>query len=150
MTPHSTTAVSPAKILFGRKLRSRLDLLWPFNHMSAEVGQKQEAQKLYHTSNSRKVSWSPATPIMTKNDSKYGAKWVLRIVIERTGPLSYKCSLFYGKMVKRHQDQLNVRTKPKIVSESPKSDSSPREFDEQTIHEHSYSIHEQTSCYKCP
>ena len=59
MTPHSFTGVSPTELLFGKKLRSRLDLLRTFGYVSIKVSQKQEAQKCYHTSNPRKVSWSP-------------------------------------------------------------------------------------------
>ena len=41
--PQSTTGTSPAELLFGRPLRSRLHLLKPHN-----VENKQEQQKLTH------------------------------------------------------------------------------------------------------
>ena len=39
LTPHSTTGVSLAELMFGR--RSRLDLLWPTDTVSARVAERQ-------------------------------------------------------------------------------------------------------------
>ena len=49
LTPHLTTGVSHAELLFGRKLRSKLDLHCPDNKISARVPTKQESQKRYYT-----------------------------------------------------------------------------------------------------
>ena len=41
-TPHSTTGVSPAELLMGRKLRSPLDLLKPDLHFRVEGRQEKQ------------------------------------------------------------------------------------------------------------
>jgi len=46
ITPHSTTGVSPAEILMGRRPRSCLDLALP--DLSGRVQKKQQTQKLNH------------------------------------------------------------------------------------------------------
>ena len=53
-TPHSTTGVSPAHALMGRRLKSRLDLLHP--NMGATVQQNQYQQKWNH--DQRVLQWS--------------------------------------------------------------------------------------------
>ena len=46
ITPHTTTGVSPAELLMGRRLRSRLDLLYP--DVSRRVEKQQDRQKQTH------------------------------------------------------------------------------------------------------
>ncbi len=46
ITPHSTTGISPSELLMGKKLRSRLDLLYP--DISHQVEGKQLKQKSNH------------------------------------------------------------------------------------------------------
>ena len=49
ITPHSTTGISPAELLVGRKLRSRLDLLHP--NLEQTVHKKQWQQKQFYKGN---------------------------------------------------------------------------------------------------
>ena len=44
LTPHTTTVVSPTELMFGRRLRSRLDLLWPADLVSSRMAEKQLQQ----------------------------------------------------------------------------------------------------------
>ena len=108
LTPHSTTGVSPAELMFGRRLRSRLDLLWPSESVSAKVHERQEAQKRSHSKDPRKIQLSPDSTVMIRNYANRGPKWIPSVVTEQTGPLSYRCSLPSG-VVKRHQDQIIPR-----------------------------------------
>ena len=55
LTPHSTTGVSPAELMFGRRLRSRLDLLQPLHGISDRVADRQQAQKRGHTGTPRSL-----------------------------------------------------------------------------------------------
>ena len=48
ITPHTTTGVPPAQLLMGRKLRSRLDLLYP--ELADKVETQQLKQKHFHDS----------------------------------------------------------------------------------------------------
>ena len=111
LTPHSTTGVSPAELMFGRRLRSRLDLLWPGESIAAKVHERQQAQKNFHCKEPRKVQLSPDSTVMIRNYANRGPKWIPSVVTEQTGPLSYRCSLPTG-VVKRHQDQILSRSQP--------------------------------------
>ena len=111
MTPHTTTGVAPAELMFGRKLRCRLDLLWPT--LSEKVAAKQQQQRKNHAKFPRKVVINSDDKVMIRNYSQRGARWSPATVDCKTGPLSYRCQLDSGGMVRRHQDQIHLR------SESP-------------------------------
>ena len=108
LTPHSTTGVSPAELMFGRRLRCRLDLVWPSESISAKVHERQQAQKKCYANVPRKVDFHPNSPVIVRNYSTTGPKWIPARITEQTGPLSYRCSLPSG-IVKRHQDQIISR-----------------------------------------
>ena len=119
VTPHATTGVSPAELMFGRKLRTRLDLLHPNKdsgiittpegQVATKVEAKQRAQKRNHCKRPRKTEISEKAPVMVRNYGKYGGKWLPATVERQTGPLSYQCTLKDGQRVKRHQDQVHKR-----------------------------------------
>ena len=46
ITPQTTTGISPAEMIMGRRPRSRLDLLIP--NMATKMQHKQQSQKQYH------------------------------------------------------------------------------------------------------
>ena len=117
LTPHSTTGVSPAELMFGRRLRSRLDLLWPGNSIATRVHERQLAQKKSYTKGPRKVSFPADTPVMIRDFTPRGPKWIPSTIAEQTGPLSYRCTAPSG-VVKRHQDQILPRNVPLPVSEN--------------------------------
>ena len=126
LTPHSTTGVSPAELMFGRKLRSRLDLLWP--SVSTRVRNKQAVQVENYCKQPRQVSLSTKSPVMVKNYSQHGAKWIPGEIDKQTGPLSYHCRLNDGRIVKRHQDQLHERSEspiPPFIRREPVSSAVP-------------------------
>ena len=54
ITPHSTTGIAPAELLFGRNLRSKLDLLKPSaDRKRSDVVTKQQVQKQNHDKHSK-------------------------------------------------------------------------------------------------
>ena len=108
MTPHSTTGVAPAELMFGRKLRCRLDLLSP--SLSEKVAAKQQDQRKHHASFPRNVKIQADDKVMIRNYSQRGSRWLPATVNQKTGPLSYHCRLDAGGMVKRHQDQIHLRS----------------------------------------
>ena len=110
LTPHCTTGVTPSELMLGRKMRSRLDLLTPLDQVSQRVSQKQEKQKANHAKKPRKVKFDLGSQVMVRNFGVRGPKWLSAKVIEVTGPLSYRCLLERGGVVKRHQDQIQKTT----------------------------------------
>ena len=121
LTPHSTTGVSPAELMFKRKLRCRLDLLHPSDTMAGRILKKQECQKTNHSSHPRHLRVSEDTPVLIRNYST-GNKFVPATINEQTGPVSFRCELEDGRIVKRHQDQIisgETNTPSSIVPPTP-------------------------------
>ena len=119
LTPHSTTGVSPAELMFGRKMRNRFDLLLPdgtSNHspvntdrVHSRVQAKQSSQIKNHCRRPRKAEFPVNSKVMARNYGRYGGKWIPATIDKITGPLSYRCRLDDGEKIKRHQDQLHRR-----------------------------------------
>ena len=118
VTPHSTTGVSPAELLFKRKLRCRLNLLNPYECVGNKVSKQQEAQKRNYSTCPRNFNAEPKSNVVVRNYG-LGSKWIPGVVEEKTGPVSYRCRLEDGSQVRRHQDQI-ISGSPQKDIESPK------------------------------
>ena len=106
ITPQSTTGISPAELLMGRKLRSPLDLMKPdLNH---RVEKEQERQKAAHDQHSTVRTFKVGDAVYARNFGP-GPKWLPAGIVEVTGPLSCKVKLLDGKVWRRHQDHLRKR-----------------------------------------
>ena len=112
-TPHTTTGHSPAELMFGRKLRTRLDLLKP--DISGHVRAQQARQKTYHNAHSKAREFSPGTKIYVQNFGA-GSQWLSGEVLEKRGPLSYLVKLSDGRLFRRHVDHMRIRTTEDEVS----------------------------------
>ena len=115
LTPHTTTGVSPAELLFKRKLRCRLDLLHPNEMIGSRVNRSQEFQKKHYTGSPRHVDLEPQTPVLVRNCAR-GPKWSPAVVQKKHGPLSYRCQLEDGRLVERHQDQVIIGTQNHAIN----------------------------------
>ena len=94
LTPHTTTGIAPAQLLFGRRPRSHLDLLKP--DVSARVQDKQQAQKSSHDAHARERSFKVGDPVFARNFST-GSLWLPGKVMAVNGPLSYLITLEDGR-----------------------------------------------------
>lgn len=106
-TPHATTQQSPAELLLGRKLRTRLDLIKPSTDI--KVRHNQFTQTI--NKRGRERNFVPGDKVYVKN-FRPGARWLPARVIEKVGRLSYRLqvSTSHGSFVwKRHQDHLRKR-----------------------------------------
>ena len=101
-TPHQTTGMSPAVMLNGRNLRTRLSLMKP--DMSAKVARNQLTQADYRRGRDRQ--FMEGDRVLARNYTKTG-KWNHGVVTARTGPVSYAVITDNG-CIKRHTDQLVV------------------------------------------
>ena len=104
--PHSTTDVSPAELLFGRTLRSRLDLVRP--DVSARVQSKQYLQKLSHDTHSHDRKFSVGEKVYFHNYSR-GPRWLPGVVEKCSGPVSLIIKSADGQSIRRHIDQIRKR-----------------------------------------
>ena len=130
ITPHSTTGVPPAELLMGRRLRSKLDLLYP--ELSDRVEREQRRQKQFHDSGKPARVFTVGDHVYAKNFSNTGPKWLPGAVIEVTGPLSYQIQLQDETIVRRHVDSVRNRVHSSSVSTddagSPSHTSDPTVF----------------------
>ena len=106
ITPQSTTGLSPAEMLQGRKLRSTLDLLHPDRRVKVE--RKQLSQKKHHDKQQKGRGFQEGDAVVTRNFS-HGPKWIPGFITKITGPVSYKVMLGDGNIVRRHVDQILSR-----------------------------------------
>jgi hypothetical protein len=104
-TPHSTTGEAPAKLLMGRKLRTRLDLIKPSMHARVERSQENVASRSEHRG-CRKFYCGD--PVLARNYGS-GEKWMTGVVVEILGNKHYVVEV-NGQFWKRHIDQLLHRT----------------------------------------
>nr|CAI5840449.1 unnamed protein product [Callosobruchus analis] len=96
VTPHCVTGVSPAFLMFGRDIRTRLDFLKPQN------------KSLEHTNNNitRNVREFSVGERVECRDYIHSDKWEFGRVTERVGKLHYLVRLDDGRIWKRHVDQM--------------------------------------------
>ena len=85
LTPHSTTGMSPAEMLLGRRLKSRLDLLKPMTAKRVEANQWK--QKKQHDVRANDRCFQGDT-VFVKNFQS-GDKWLPGVISKRIGPVSF-------------------------------------------------------------
>lgn len=98
VTPQTTTGLSPAELLLGRKLRCTLDLIHP--DLIRKVLKRQEQQSRHHDSRAKKRSFEVGEAVLTRNFS-FSPKLILGLIVSVTGPVSYKVRLGDGSVVRR-------------------------------------------------
>ena len=115
ITPQSTTGVSPAELLLGKRLRTRLDLLKPDIHKRVE--EKQAKQKEAHDTSARVREFSLGDKVFVRNFGQ-GERWLHGEVVEVTGPVSYRIRMAGGNQRRCHQDQLRSRfnVSPQLIA----------------------------------
>ena len=104
-TPHSTTGLSPAELLFNRKPRTLLDLLHPDVHK--KVATKND--KLQDTQARKKQRYFNVDDHVFARNYSGTDKWTPGTIIAITGPLSYHVKKQDGSILRRHVDQLRPR-----------------------------------------
>ena len=104
-TPNSTTGVSPAELLMGRKLKTHLDKLRP--NLASIVYGRQQSQVMSHDKQTSERTFYPNDPVLAKN-YHCGPAWLPGEVLTG-GPRNYKIKLSNGIVVRRHVDQMQKR-----------------------------------------
>ena len=99
--PHATTGNSPAIMLMGQSLRSRLDLMKPDDGQRMQNAQK--AQTLQQNSG-RMLTFEVGQTVLARNYGR-GNRWVISVVHKQNGPISYVVKVGNTHW-KRHLDQL--------------------------------------------
>ena len=129
ITSQTSTGVSPAELLLGRKPRSRLDLAYP--DISRKVRDSQWSQKQRHAYDLhvKERTMMKEAQVHARNFSQ-GPKWVPGILCESNGPIAFEVELEDGRMWRRHQDHLIQRASdPPSPTQSEVSESIPSELE---------------------
>ena len=106
IAPQSTTGVSPAELLLGRRPRTRLDLLKP--NTAERVEGKQFEQKARHDATAKARVFSVGQAVFVQNVGS-GRKWLPGKIAQVTGPVSFRVLLDDGRERRCHQDQIRSR-----------------------------------------
>ncbi|XP_036002862.1 uncharacterized protein K02A2.6-like [Fundulus heteroclitus] len=106
ITPHTTTGVSPAEMLLGRRPKSHLDLLHP--DIAERVIRGQDTQRIRWDQHAKDRLFRPGDHVYVKNFAT-GLPWLPGVIQHQTGPVSFVVDLLDGRQVRRHQDHLRDR-----------------------------------------
>ena len=107
LTPQSTTGISPAELLLGRRPRSRLDLLKP--HSAERVERNQQKQKEHHDIKARSRNLNVGENVFVRNYHR-GSRWLPGRIERQMGPISFRVKLTNGQSRRCHQDQIRKRS----------------------------------------
>ena len=102
-TPQTTTGVTPAELLFNRRLRTRLDLIRQDVRRRIEI--QQLSQKGQHGNTRKERQFGEGGRVLVTNFNP-GLKWKNAHIESGTGPLSYTVKYEDGVVARRHVDHL--------------------------------------------
>jgi len=103
LTPHSTTELSPAELLLGCCPHSHFDFMLP--NLASKVRSKEYSQKVQHDKKSKPQIFSIGSNVLVHNFST-GPEWLLGMIFNTRGPVSYIVKLSDGHHIKHHVDHL--------------------------------------------
>ena len=120
-TPHKSTGRSPAELLLGPRIRTKLDLLKPdINHyMDKALTQ----QKVYHDTRAKFSSFSIGDLVWVGRPE--GKGYESGCIMRKTGPLSYIVNV-NGIERRKHADQLRKRMAESDVESEEAEDTPPK------------------------
>ena len=81
-TPHSGTNCTPAELLFGRKLRTTLDIIKPSLSNNME---KNHNDMICRTQNRRMREFSDGQEVFIHNFG-VGSRWISGVIVNSSGP----------------------------------------------------------------
>ena len=115
ITPHQTTGQSPSELMFGRRIRSALDLLKPDLH--SRVENQQDRMKKNHDQRSKERVFKEGDPVLARNFGM-GEKWIPGEVTAVTGPVSSQVRLEGSdRQWRRHVDHIRPRATSPVVED---------------------------------
>ena len=95
---------TPAELMFGRNLRTRLDLIFP--DTSLQVSRTQNLQRRYHDAHTKACIFEPGDCVYYRDFSGPKPSWKKGEIINRRGPYSYQLQRADGSLIQRHVDHL--------------------------------------------
>ena len=102
-TSHSATNCTPAELLFGRRLRTALDITKP--SFSTKKKEKNRNGMICRAQNRRMREFSNGQEVFIRNFG-VGSRWISGVIVNSSGPLTWLIKLEDGKTVIRHADHI--------------------------------------------
>ncbi|CAC5415744.1 unnamed protein product [Mytilus coruscus] len=114
-TKHSTTNETPAKLMIGRDLKTRMNLLRPNIENQVQIKQKEmcDRRKIYQ----REFKDGQSVVVRDYSDKN---KWTPGTISTKTGPVSYRVQVDPTTIWRRHADQIidsNISSTEQSISE---------------------------------
>ncbi|XP_057369629.1 uncharacterized protein K02A2.6-like [Daphnia carinata] len=107
-TPHTTTGISPAELLYGRRIVTQLDKLRP-------AVDKKFSRQLPPQSAEETRNFLAGSPVWLRMYNNPLLKWVKGVVTKVLSPVSYLVRPEDGVETKRHVDQLMARAEATLA-----------------------------------
>ena len=104
-TPHSTTGATPAQLLLGRPLRTRLDLVKPNLNCKMVNQQHQQSIRAANEKGRQPRQLEVGDSVMSR-DYRANLNWRAGLIVNKTGPLMYEVKVAPAIICRRHIDQL--------------------------------------------
>ncbi|XP_033733620.1 uncharacterized protein K02A2.6-like [Pecten maximus] len=117
--PHALTNETPSKLLYGRNLRTRLDLVKP--DLTGKVLESQNRMKLSKHCSATVREFTPGQRVMVREYRCSDKKWIPAQIQDQTGPLSYTVDPGHGILWRRHTDQLRPTAVDPTTTVSPET-----------------------------
>ena len=105
-TPHTITGLTPAEVIFGRRLHIHLDNLKP--DLERRAYYKQDCQRQWYNIHTKQREFKCGELVFVRNYSA-GMKWLPGKIIESHGNVMFTVELEDGRKVRKHTDQLISR-----------------------------------------
>lgn len=96
VTPHSTTGVTPAELMFNRQLRTCLDLLQP--DVGQNIRHNQSRQKQDHDTHSRDREFTEGDTVYVRSFDGTN-KWLPGVITRKQAPLTFQITLSDDRVV---------------------------------------------------
>ncbi|GFO04166.1 Pol polyprotein, partial [Plakobranchus ocellatus] len=107
-SPHSTTGESPASLMFGRRLRIRLDICTP--RIQTHVTGKLQKQEQHHSQASPRT-FSTGDHVLVRDYRGY-ERWQHGQISSQTGTHNYEIEISPEVIWRRHSDQIVLASNP--------------------------------------
>ena len=126
-TPHTTTGKTPAELLMGRCLGTRLHKLLPEGEVRRRVLEKRNMQKIAHDKNVKQCNFLVGDSVIVRNFGS-GSKWIAGKVSSSRGPVSLQVLLNDGRTVHRHFDHVRSASSFLVNPGKPRHQSQSRKI----------------------
>lgn len=117
-TPHTTTGVTPAELMLGRRPRIRLDLVKP--NIAKDVALSQTQSKFRHDSGAQSRKFETGDKVYVKNFAQ-GKRWLPGTVRKTEGTVILEIQLNSGSVLRRHKDHVRLRVESSTETDTVQS-----------------------------